>query len=308
MAAEWGIHMIKAIKLELFRMTHSVTLIVVFIVLLVANIFINGSEIPGVFNYCDVNTPYYRLYNEATFVTEFSPDRSFSKTLDDVKHVLNLENSQAESLEELYPETSTAQYVRIMWFFGGCVLLFLLIPTMFIRRDLSCGMPELASRLSLSSKNVAIGKICVYYIMVAVISLANSLILMAMYAPYTASVCSFGYVLRCIIQRIFVDMMVMSVPLFISFAVKNVALSTVINLVLGVVYYIVNVQAAKCTSAILVPFPPFLQGQRSIWQPGASAGVIIAVFAVSVCYVLLFSWLSVRSFVKRNSLSTVNGK
>ena len=54
MAAEWGLHMIKAIKLELFRMTHSVTLIVVFIVLLVANIFINGSEIPGVFNYYDV--------------------------------------------------------------------------------------------------------------------------------------------------------------------------------------------------------------------------------------------------------------
>lgn len=302
------ISVIKAIKLELYRVTHSVMLIAVFLVLLAANIFVNGSEIPGVFNYYDVNTTYYRLYTDATFVTEFSPDRDFSKTLDDVKNVLNLGDSQAQSLEELYPETSTAQYVRIMWFFGGCVLLFLLLPTMFIRRDLLCGMPELASRLLLSSKNVAKGKICVYYIMVAVISLANSLILMATYAPYTVSVCGFGYVLRCIIQRIFVDMMVMSVPMFIAFAVKNIALSTIINLILGVVYYIVNVQAAKCTSAILVPFPPFLQGQRSIWQPGASAGVIIAVFAISVCYVLLFSWLSVRSFVKRSSLSTVKGK
>ena len=57
-----------------------------------------------------------------------------------------------------------------------------------------------------------------------------------------------------------------------------------------------NILAAGFDHVLFIPFPAWLHGLRNLWQPGASPLWLIASALVSLAYILVFGWLSVRRF------------
>jgi hypothetical protein len=68
------------------------------------------------------------------------------------------------------------------------------------------------------------------------------------------------------------------------------------NTAYGVLCYAVNVAAHYQDGVLFIPFPAWLHGLRKIWQPGTSALWLGLASLISLVYILLFGWLSVRRF------------
>lgn len=290
--------MSKHFRQELHRITHSWLMLAVVAVLLILNIVVNSSNIIGVFDFYYVDQPYYLLNTSAEFANLIDverPDRSF----EDKKAEYGPADCDAQDSAELYAYTSEAQYVRIMWFLGGLVLLCAVLPTVLVALPMHSGVPQLSAKLSGVPRRVATAKIGTYFALVLIVSLVSALVQIMLYAGASVRMLGFGVWLRGIILRLLMDCMVMSVPLFVAFAIKSPVLSTFLNLCYGVLCYYLNVAAAGGETLLFIPVPPFLHGLRLLWKPETAFLWVLLAAVVCLVYISLFSWLSVRAFAHR---------
>ena len=288
----------KHVRQELHRIAHSRLLPVLFAVLLILNVLIDSGDIPGVWNFYYVDTPYYKLCTSADFdhLIKENPKRSFEEKRADYGP---REGCDAQDSKELYPYTAGGAFLRIMWFMGGLVLLCAALPAAMVAFPLKTGMPQLSAGLSGSRKRTALAKLAVSFALTLVISLVGALIQCGIYAGAAVRMLGFGFVLRGYVLRLLMDCMVLSIPLYLAFALKSPVLSTVLNLLYGILCCVLNVVAARAETMRFIPFPPFLHGLRLLWKPETSALWALLAAAVSLAYIALFSWLSVRAFARR---------
>ena len=131
---------------------------------------------------------------------------------------------------------------------------------------------------------------------VMVISLLTTLVKIWAYAGSIVSQTSFGYVLYTILLRMFMAVAVMSVPVWLAFAIRNLKGLIVVEVLYGVLCYGLNAIACGSDKLLPIPIPAFLHGLRPIWQQGGPVGWIIFAAAVSLIWIVLFAVLSVRRF------------
>ena len=290
----------KHLKQEFYHLSRSWLVLLVLLALLIGSTAISGKDVIGEWCGWDVEYPYMSLVGEV----EFNHDMEYQlqrHTIEWVKERLSIRDTEADTLPEVYANMQRPMYIRVLWYIVGLVLVSAVLPTVFVRLPLNTGVPQLSGKLS-SRRGVALGKVFVYFIIAGAISLITVLILSGIYAPSVAGQFGFGYCLRCLILRVLQDLAVLSVPLYIAFLCRSAVLTTVINLAYGCLCCWVNTLAAGRETVQFLPFPAWLHGLRSLWQPGASA-VWIAAALVSLAYIVLFSWLSVRQFERSETKS-----
>ena len=291
----------KHLKQEFYHLSRSWLVLLVLLALLIGSTVISGKDVIGEWCGWDVEYPYMSLVGEV----EFNHDMEYQlqrHTIEWVKERLSIRDTKADTLPEVYAIMQRPMYVRVMWYIAGLVLVAAVLPTVFVRLPLNTGVPQLSGKLS-SRRGVALGKVLVYFIIAGAISLITVLILSGIYAPSVAGQLGFGYCLRCLILRVLQDLAVLSVPLYIAFLCRSAVLTTVINLAYGCLCCWVNTLAAGRETVLFLPFPAWLHGLRSLWQPGSSPLWLIASALVSLAYILLFGWLSVRQFERSETKS-----
>ena len=222
----------------------------------------------------------------------------FAEYLAEYVHIYGLDDYGITAYEEVFPLIAKAQYARTQWFCGGLLFLCILFPPVLIRYPLSTGVPKLAARLCGSRKQVARAKLTFCYALAFLICLFTWLFQLLVYAGAIVSQAGFAYVLATLLLRILTDLAVLSIPFYLAFRISNPFAVLGFNTAYGFLCYAVNVAAHYLDNVVFIPFPAFLHGLRALWQPGASALWRILAALVSLAWILIFGWLSVRWFEK----------
>ena len=284
----------KHLKQEFYHLSRSWLVLLVLLALLIGSTVISSKDVIGEWCGWDTESPYMSLVDDA----EFTHDMEYQlqrHTIDWVKERLSIRDTGADTLPKVYAVMQKSLYVRVMWYIAGLVLVSAVLPTVLVRLPLNTGVPQLIAKLS-SRRGTALGKVLVYFIIAGAISLITVLILSGIYAPSVMRQLGFGYCLRCLVLRVLQDLAVLSIPLYIAFLCRSAVLTTVINLAYGCLCCWVNILAAGGENVLFIPFPAFLHGLRSLWQPGTPALWLGLSALVSLAYILFFCLLSVRQF------------
>ena len=167
---------------------------------------------------------------------------------------------------------------------------------MLIRYPLNTGVPTLTARLCGSRKRVVWAKLLFCYALAFVVCLVTWVFQLLVYAGTIAAQAGFAYVLSTLLLRVLTDLAVLSVPIYLAFRISTPYTLLGFNTAYGVLCYAVNVAAHYQDGVLFIPFPAWLHGLRSLWQPDRPALWLAASALFSLAWILVFAWLSVRHF------------
>ena len=228
-------------------------------------------------------------------------DRHFDPALTELLGWFGLEPDETADEESIYTLTTEAQYTRLMWFGGGLLLLCIVLPAVLIRYPLNTGVPDWSARFCGSRRRTAHAKVLAYYLVSLIFSLAYTLLLAAFFARHIVPRQGIGFFLGTLAAHTLMELAILSIPMYIGFLCRNMFSVLGFNTLYGVLCYAVNVAAHTQNGVLFIPFPSWLHGLRSLWQPGASPLWLIVSALVSLAYILVFGWLSVRHFDRSGS-------
>ena len=220
----------------------------------------------------------------------------FDEYLAEFAHMYGLDEYGVTSYEEIFPLLAKSQYVRVQWFSGGLLFLCILLPSVLIRYPLNTGVPAFAARLCGSRTRVARGKLLFCYVLAFLLSFITWLFQLLVYAGSIVSQAGFAYVLSTLLLRILTDLAVLSIPVYLAFRIPNPYAVLGFNTAYGVLCYVVNIAAHYLDNVLFIPFPAWLHGLRSLWQPDGPKLWLAASALVSLAFILVFGRLSVRRF------------
>ena len=246
-----------------------------------------------------VDAKYYILMSKWSYglaVEHYRTHRDDHMTEEKLAEMYGLEYTEGMSYEEIYPLTAKASYVRILWHMGGLLVLCAVLPAVLIRYPIRTGVPALAARLCRSRRKTALAKMLLLCLCAAVISLAGTLVKIWAFAGSIVSQAGLAYVLRTLLLRLTMALGVMAVPVWLAFAIRNLKGLVVVNVLYGILCYGLNVAACNADGVIPIPVPAWLHGLRPIWQQGGPAGWSVYAAAVSLGWIVLFGFLSLRAF------------
>ncbi len=241
---------------------------------------------------------------EHAYITDFRKRRSekqpgkypFDEYLAEYAHSFGLDEYGVTSYEEIFPLLAKSQYVRTQWFCGGLLFLCILFPPVLIRYPLSTGVPAFTARLCGSRKRVARAKLVFCYALAFLVSLITWVFQLLVYAGTIVPQTGLAYILSTLLLRILTDLAVLSIPFYLAFRISNLYAVLGFNTLYGVLCYAVNVAANYQDGVVFIPFPAWLHGLRSLWQPGTTAQWPVASALVCLAYILVFGRLSVRQY------------
>ena len=228
-------------------------------------------------------------------------DRHFDPALTELLGWFGLEPDETADEESIYTVTTEAQYTRLMWFGGGLLLLCIVLPAVLIRYPLNTGVPDWSARFCGSRRRTTHAKVLAYYLVSLIFSLAYTLLLAAFFARHIVPRQGIGFFLGTLAAHTLMELAILSIPMYIGFLCRNMFSVLGFNTLYGVLCYAVNVAAHTQNGVLFIPFPAWLHGLRSLWQPGASPLWLIVSALVSLAYILVFGWLSVRHFDRSGS-------
>lgn len=228
-------------------------------------------------------------------------DRHYDPELVELLNSFGLEPGSASDEDEIYALLTEVQYTRVMWFGGGLLLLCIILPSVLIRYPLNTGVLDWSARYCGSRRKVARVKVLVFYLFVLGFSLIYTLLLIGFFARYIVSRQGIGFFLGALAAHSLMELAVLSVPLYIAFRCRNPYSVLGFNTAYGVLCYAVNVTAHYQDGVLFIPFPAWLHGLRSLWQPDGPKLWLAASALVSLIWILVFAWLSVRRFEKTES-------
>ena len=225
-------------------------------------------------------------------------DRHYDPALTELLGWFGLEPDETADEESIFILTTEAQYTRLMWFGGGLMLLCIILPAVLVRYPLDTGVPDWSARYCGSRRRVARAKVFVFLLVVLAFSLIYTLLLTAFFARHIVSRQGLGFFLGTLAVHTLMELAMLSIPMYIAFLCRNPFGVLGFNTAYGVLCYGVNVAAHYQDGVVFIPFPAWLHGLRSLWQPGASMLWLVAAALVSLAWILIFGWLSVRWFEK----------
>lgn len=246
-----------------------------------------------------VDAKFYILkskWNYDMLVTNYRTNHNAHMTEQKLAAMYGLEYTEGMSYEEIYPLTARPSYVRILWHMGGLLVLSAVLPPVLIRYPINTGVPFLAARLCRSRRKPALAKILLLDLIVVLISLVTTLVKIWAFAGSIVSQTSLGYVVYTLLLRMVMALAVMSVPVWLAFAIRNLKGLILVDTLYGIICYRLNVIACGLDKPLPIPIPAFLHGLRPLWQQGGPALWIAFAAAVSAGWIVLFTLLSLRAF------------
>ena len=228
-------------------------------------------------------------------------DRHFDPALTELLGWFGLEPDETADEESIYTLTTEAQYTRLMWFGGGLLLLCIVLPAVLIRYPLNTGVPDWSARFYGSRRRTAHAKVLAYYLVSLIFSLAYTLLLAAFFARHIVPRQGIGFFLGTLAAHTLMELAILSIPLYIAFRCRNMFTVLGCNTLYGILCYAVNVAAHTQNGVLFIPFPAWLHGLRSLWQPDRPALWLAASALFSLAWILVFAWLSVRHFDRSGS-------
>ena len=275
----------------------------ILLILALAGCFIISRRDPvGIDGHWKLDSPCFELVTKGrigsfVFWHRHNPrDRHYDPALTELLSWFGLEPDETADEESIYLLTTEAQYNRIMWFGGGLLLLCIVLPAVLARYPLNTGVPDWSARFCGSRRRAARAKVLAYYLVSLIFSLSYTLLLAAFFARYIVSRQGIGFFLGTMAVHTLMELAILSIPLYIAFRCKNMFAVLGFNTLYGVLCYAVNVAAHYQDGVLFIPFPAWLHGLRSLWQPGAPVLWLAVSALVSLAYILIFARLSVRSF------------
>lgn len=201
-----------------------------------------------------------------------------------------------KNAEEIYAAMTEAEYTRIMWFGGGLLCFCIILPAVMVRYPLNTGVPDWTSKFCGSRRNTARAKVLLCHLLILLFSLIYTFLLIFIYARHIVSRQGIGFFLGTMAVHTLIELSMLSIPLYISILCKNIFSVLGFNTLYGVLCYTINVVAHYQDGVPFIPFPAWLHGLRSLWQPGTSPLYLILSALVSLAYILVFARFSVRNF------------
>ncbi len=303
--------MTKLIKHELFLLSRRWWAILLILGALLGSYLLDGASLPAGVQASPysrdgaperrIDAKYYILRSKWDYqmsADHFRTHRDDHMTEEKLAGQFGLEYTEGMSYEDLYPLTAKPSYVRILWFAGGLLALCAVLPAVLIRYPLDTGVPAQTARFCGAPGKTALAKIIVLDCLVVIGSLLNTLIRIWAYAGSIVSQTDFSYVLYTLLLRLLMDVSVLSVPVYLAFAIRNLKLLVTVNVLYGMICYRLNVAACGSDRLLPIPIPAYLHGLRPIWQAGGPGGWILFAALVSLGWIVLFAVLSVRSFAR----------
>ena len=284
--------MLKTIKQELYRLVHSLPLLLILLAAAILSIIPGGGTVWRQMGVVGVDDPLYQLKSENEFVNYFE---GYHLSMEAAKNMLKLEDSPAETFEALYLETNPYAYVRILWYMGGMAFLLIVLPTVLFGTGKKNGVTETAARLGGSYKRVTAAKLLIGYVFALVVSVIGVLLQTDFYAPYVGGLLGTGYCLRCVFQRAVLDASLLSLPFFVAAKMKRPAAATAVNVGITVIYFIMNLLGASVPQTPFLPVPPLLHGMRGLWTADASPLLTVLSLVTALVWMAVFGWLSTRT-------------
>ena len=246
-----------------------------------------------------VDAKFYMLkgkWNYDLLVINYRTNHNAHMTEERLAGMYGLEYTEGMSYEEIYTLTAKPSYLRIIWCMLGLLVLSAILPPVLIRYPINTAVPFLAARLCRSRRKAVLAKILLLDIIVMVISLLTTLVKIWAFAGSIVSQTSLGYVVYTILLRMFMAVAVMSVSVWLAFAIRNLKGLIVVEVLYGILCYGLNVIAWGSDKLLPIPIPAYLHGLRPLWQQGGSGLWIGYAILISLGWIVLFTALSVRSF------------
>ena len=302
----------KNLRQELFQFFHRWGVIVLILAALIGNYWLDTKFPIGAEKWdwgIDARCMELTTKGQMEAETDFRQRRSekqpgkypFAEYLAEYAHIYGLDDYGITAYEEVFPLIAKAQYARTQWFSGGLLFLCVLFPPVLIRYPLNTGVPALSARFCGSRKRVARAKLLFCYALAFLVCLITWVFQLLVYAGTIVSQAGFAYVLSTLLLRLLTDLAVLSIPFHIAFRVSKLYALLGFNTLYGVLCYAVNVAAHYQDGVLFIPFPAWLHGLRSLWQPGASTLWLAASTLVCLAYILVFARLSVRCFERADN-------
>ena len=230
-----------------------------------------------------------------------SPKTRHDKELVGLGEVYGLPAGSVKNAEDIYAALTEAEYTRVMWFGGGLLCLCIILPAVLIRYSLNTGVPDWSAKFCGSRRRVARAKVLLCNLLILLFSLAYTLLLVYVYARYIVSRQGIGFFLGTLAAHTLMELAVLSIPMYIGFLCRNMFTVLGCNTLYGILCYAVNVAAHTQNGVLFIPFPAWLHGLRSLWQPDRPALWLAASALFSLIWILVFAWLSVRRFARADN-------
>lgn len=254
---------------------------------------------PGMRRTWQVDDPRMELCTEADFEKAVEDWFASNYRIETVKRLMRLEDSTAETLAELYAESVPYAYYRILLYIGSLLPVMLLLSIFQLSTGRETGTLRSCAGFGGSLRRVVLARLLVYYLLSFAVLLPILLVQTALYAPGIGARFGGGYVLRCTLQRLLLDLSVLSLYAWLSFALRRKRLRIFLLILLAVVFWCLNVLAGFLPMIMLfIPFPPFLHGLRALYGPEAGPVWVILSMAVSLAWVYLMTLAGLRAAEK----------
>ena len=270
-----------ALKQEFYRIFHDKLLLLLLAASLVLG-FWYGTRAPmnGMRRSWRVDDPRMTLCTEAEFVKAVEDWFAGNYRVDTVKRLMGMEESRSETLEELYGETVPYAYRRILLYIGSLLPVMLLLGIFQLSTGRDTGTIKSCAGFGGSLRQVVLARLAAYHLLSLAVLLPILLIQTALYAPGIGSRFGSGYVLRCTVQRLLLDLSVLSLFAWLSLALRRRKLRIFLLLLLAFVSWCLNLLGGFLPILLFIPLPPFLHGLGRLY--GADAGAVWVVLSLLV--------------------------
>ena len=269
--------MISQTRSEFYKLSRSLIILIMMFVLIILNVFISSRNSDNRFT--------MQLHTASTFTFAYSEFK-----LESVKKIIELPDSQATDLGELFLDTHPRQFQIVLSRNLGMMLIMMIFASYFIGMEFKSRSFNNALYVGRSRSIVFFAKVLSYYFAVALMGLVSILLLTQFYASAVFTNLPSSYVLRCIFTRVLLDMGIMSLPMLFAFLAKGPAISGILSLI-----YSGTMLAVGPTREGFFSFDPNIIKQLpALWtQEAASAligkSVLVPLGFIVVC--VLLGWL-----------------
>ena len=270
--------MISQTKTELYKISRSIIVLIIMVALIMLNIFIASRS-----------TDEEPIYSSGGFVTYFEDFQ-----LDTVKKYVNLENSKAETLSDLFWETHPIQFKYVLHRNLGMLFITMIFASYYIGMEFKSRSFNNSIYIGKSRNTVFLSKALVYYLAAALVSFLSVIVAIQFCASRVYELLPVYYVWRCILMYVLFDLGIMSVPLFFVFLFRNPALSGIASLLYSA---IVNIKG-PASEGLFSYEPNCLKMLPDIWNQAAPQELITKGIIVPIAFIAVFSALGLISFRK----------
>jgi hypothetical protein len=269
--------MISQTRAEFYKLSRNLAVLSLMLVLVLLNIYMSSRS-----------TDQEPIYSYTTLSNTFE-----TLSIESVKKIVGLPDSQAEDLFELSQELHPIQFQYMMHKNLAMLIFTVIFASFYIGMDFKNRSFNNALYIGRSRVSIYLSRVVVYYFAVALMAFLSALLLTFLNATTVFQRLPASYVWRCIFQRVLLDMGIMSLPMLFAFLFRGPFFSGLCSFI----YSLIHALSDPAETGLLSIDPNSVKQLSGLWIPGASPDLVTKAVLVSVAFIavsVLLGWVSFR--------------